>query len=72
MEHLFSPNSSKYLRSDARQSQIIGGDTVKFVGGIYPPFPPGFGTPVVVDGISKNFSKSPYLDFFKLATNTKT
>ena len=26
MEHLFSPNSSGDLRSDARQSQIIGGD----------------------------------------------
>ena len=26
MEHLFSPNSSTDLRSDAHQSQIIGGD----------------------------------------------
>ena len=57
---LFSPNSSGHLRSDARQSQIIGGgcrcrpytqiiggDTVKLLGGIYPPTPPppGFGTP---------------------------
>ena len=25
MKHLFSPNSSGELRSDARQSQIIGG-----------------------------------------------
>ena len=26
MEHFFSPNSSGHLRSDAHQSQIIGGD----------------------------------------------
>ena len=49
MEHFFSPNSSIDLRSDAHQSQIIGGDadedhtqivrgdTVKLLGGIYPP-----------------------------------
>ena len=43
MEHLFSTNSSGDLRSDARQSQIIGGNTVKLLGGIYPPT--GFGTP---------------------------
>ena len=62
MEHFFSPNSSRDLRSDAHQSQIIGGDTnedhtqivggdtVKLLGGFIPPFPPGFGTP---DGTSK-------------------
>ena len=47
MEHLFSPNSSRDLRSDAHQSQIIGGDADEYhtqiVGGIYSP--PGFGTP---------------------------
>ena len=49
MEHLFSPNSDGHLRSDAHQSQIIGGnadvdhtqtiwgDTVKLLGEIYPP-----------------------------------
>ena len=49
MEHFFSPNSSTDLRSDAHQSQIIGGDadedhsqivggyTVKLLGGTYPP-----------------------------------
>ena len=49
MEHFFSPNSSGRLRSDVHQSQIIGGyadvdhtqsigeDTVKLLGGIYPP-----------------------------------
>ena len=26
MEHFFSPNSIEHLRSDAHQSQIIGGD----------------------------------------------
>ena len=53
MEHIFSPKSSGDLRSDAHQSQIttgdadedhtqiIGGDTVKLLGGIYPPIPPG-------------------------------
>ena len=57
MEHFFSPNSGGDLRSDAQQSQIIGGnadvdhtqiiggDTVKLLGGYIPPSPPGFGTP---------------------------
>ena len=49
VEHFFSPNSRTDLRSDAHQNQIIGGDvdddhtqffwgdTVKLLGGIYPP-----------------------------------
>ena len=53
MEHLFSPNSSTDLRSDAHQSQIIGGDAdddhtqiveeiqSNYLGGY---IPPGFGT----------------------------
>ena len=57
MEHFFSSNSSGDLRSDAHQSQIIGGDanedhtqtiggnTVKLLGRLYLPIPPGFGTP---------------------------
>ena len=57
MEPLFSPNSSGDLRSDAGQSQIIGGDAdvnhTQIVGGysqiiggdISPPSSPGFGTP---------------------------
>ena len=58
MEHFFSLNSGGDLRSDAHQSQIIGGDadvdhtqiiggdTVKLLGGYIPPIPPpGFGTP---------------------------
>ena len=53
MEHFFSRNSSGDRRSDANQSQsnvdhiqIIWGDTVKLLGGIYlPHIPPGFGTP---------------------------
>ena len=40
-EHFFSPNSSTDLRSDAHQSQIIGGDAdedhTQIIGGIYPP-----------------------------------
>ena len=59
MEHFFSPKSSGDLRSDAHQSQIIGGDTdedhtqtikgdtVKLLREIYspPPPPPGFRHP---------------------------
>ena len=56
MEHFFSPNSSTDLRSDAHQSQIIGGDadvdhtqiigrdTIKLLGGDISP-PPGFRHP---------------------------
>ena len=51
MEHFFSPNSGGDLRSDAHQSQIIGGnadvdhtqtiggDTVKLLGGCIPLIP---------------------------------
>ena len=54
MEQFFSPNSSGHLRSDAHQSQIIGGnadvrhtqtiggDTTKLLGSY---ILPGFGTP---------------------------
>ena len=58
MEHFFSPNSNGDLRSDAHQSQIIGGDAdvdhTQIIGGdnvkllgriIYPPIPPGFQHP---------------------------
>ena len=57
MELFFSPNSSGHLRSYVHQSQIIGrdadvdhtqtigGDTVKLLGGIYPP---GFVTPACI------------------------
>ena len=56
MEQFFSPNSSEHLRSDALQSQSIGGDAdvdhtqtiggdrAKLLGDISP-IPPGFGTP---------------------------
>ena len=56
MEHFFPPTSSTDLRSDAHQSQIIGGnadedhtqiaggDTVKLLGG-YTLHPPGFRHP---------------------------
>ena len=58
MEHFFSPNSSRDLRSDAHQSQIIGGDasedhtqivgedTVELLEGIYPPHPPRVSAPL--------------------------
>ena len=57
MERFFPPNSSGHLRSNAHQSKIIGGDadvdqtqtiggdTVKLLGGYIPPSPLGFGTP---------------------------
>ena len=57
MEHFFSPNSSRDLRSDAYQSQIIGGDadedhtqiiggnTVKLLGVYIPTIPSRFSTP---------------------------
>ena len=67
MEHFFSPNSSTDLRSDAHQSQVIGGDADEdhthivggggygqIIGGIYPTSPSGFGTPVQ---FYLNFSK---------------
>ena len=61
---LFPPNSGGDLRSDAHQSQIvggdadvdhnqiIGGDTIKLLGGYIPlpPPPPGFGIPDYRDG----------------------
>ena len=51
MEHFFSPNSGGDLRSEAHQSQIIGGDAdvdhTQIIGGIYPPIPPGFRHPWV-------------------------
>ena len=64
MEHFCSPNSGEGLRLDAHQSQIVGGDTdedhtqivggytVKLLGGYIPPIPPtpGFGTPDSNDG----------------------
>ena len=57
MEHFFPPNSGGDLRSDAHQrqivgedadvdhTQIIGGDTVKLLGGYIIPIPPGFRHP---------------------------
>ena len=61
MEHFFSPNLSTNLHSDAHQSQIIGGDagenhtqivgedTVRLLGGIYPPpSPPDFRHPCIL------------------------
>ena len=50
MEHLFSPNSSTDLRSDAHQSQIVGGDTVKLLGG-YIPHPLRVSAPLVLPSL---------------------
>ena len=38
--------------TDVDHTQIIGGDTVKLLGGIYPPIPPGFGTPGTISTVS--------------------
>ena len=77
MEHFFSPNSGGDLRSDAHQSQIIGGDanvdhtqiigrdTVKLLGGGYiPPSLPGFGTPAREGLSSERLSLALASDFF--------
>ena len=57
MEHFLSSTSSTDLRSDAHQSQIIGGDAdedhtqivgggySQIIGAVYPPIPPGFRHP---------------------------
>ena len=49
MEHFFSPNSGGDLRSDAHQSQIIGGDAdvdhTQIIGRDISPIPQGLGTP---------------------------
>ena len=37
--------------ADEDHTQIIGGNTVKLLGGIYPPIPPGFGTPDYSDNV---------------------
>ena len=59
MKHFFFPNSSGDLRSDAHQSQIIGGmqmwTILKLLGDI---FPLGFGTPG-----SKPFESTRILTF---------
>ena len=42
-----TPKSNYWGDADADYTQIIGGNTVKLLGGIYIPIPPpGFGTPV--------------------------
>ena len=53
METFFSPNSNRHLRSDAHQSQIVGGDAdvddTQTIGGIksnyWGIYPPGFRHP---------------------------
>ena len=39
------PHQIIWVDADVDLSQIIGGDAVKLLGGIYPTIPPGFGTP---------------------------
>ena len=60
LEDFFYPNLSEDQRSNADQrqiiggdadvdhTQIIGGDTVKLLGGIYPPPPPRVSAPLTV------------------------
>ena len=68
MEPFFSLNSSTDLRSDAHQSQIIGGDAgedhTQIVGGIYPPIPPGFPHPWLkcrADSFFYDFNKMSWI-----------
>ena len=50
MEHFFSPNSSGHLRSDAHQSQTIGGDAdvdyTQTIGGIQSNYWGGYILPI--------------------------
>ena len=78
---LFSPNSSTDLRSDAHQSQIIGGDADKdhtqIVGGICPLHPPRVLAALIVRiefGLENKFSllffsSCPSFDFLRLPFN---
>ena len=66
MEHFFSPKSSTDLRSDAPQSQIfggdavedhtqiVGGDKIKLLGGIY--IPPRVSAPLLI-GINHRWAQ---------------
>ena len=66
MEHFFPPNSTGDLRSDAHQSQniggdsdvdysqIIGGNTVKLLGGINHVTSPWVSSPLPTSTTSKN------------------
>ena len=55
MEHLFSPNSSGDLRSDARQSQTIMGDAdvdhTQIIGEDISPHPPRVSAPLWMPNI---------------------
>ena len=73
---LFFPNSGGDLRSDAHQSQIIGGDADvdhtqimgeynEIIGRIYPPIPSGFGTP----GLSCSACMNQAFFSFGIGTN---
>ena len=66
MEPFFSPNSSGDLRSDAHQSQIVGGDAdvdhTQIIGGNTSP--PGFGTPSPKKGHAFRFHVLGSSEFF--------
>ena len=67
-ETIFSANSGEDLRSDAHQSQIIGGDAdedlTQIIGGIYPPHPPsGFRHPAI--NIGFGFFRVTFGRFYK-------
>ena len=74
MEHFFPPNSSEHLRSDAHQSQIIGGDAdvkhnqtiggySQIIGGNVSPHPPRVSAPLF------SMFKSDSKQFFLTLTN---
>ena len=63
MEHLFSPNSSTDLRSDAHQSQIIGGDAdedhTQIDGGIQSNYPLRVSAPLLGKTLNAYFPLGP-------------
>ena len=83
MEQFLSPNSGRDLRSDPHQSQIIGGDadedhtqiiggdTVKLLGGNIPPSLPYFGTPAQTSISPPNYIVCFQFFNFKLLLNSQ-
>ena len=68
-----TPESNYWGDANENHTQTIGGDTVKILGWIYPPIPPGFGTPVDPASILKLgnaslcFREKPFKHFMHMA-----
>ena len=75
MKRFFSPTSSVHIRSDAHQSQIIGvdadvdqtqtigGDTVKLLGGDISPHPPWVSAPLLMYNYLRTSALNNQIDF---------